>query len=330
MTEALAERPRRACGRPLSAGGGKSREHVIPDWMQRHFDLGKRRISYTPTESSDIAASMQLTPGAPDHLRRSHNYGSMLLGAVCKKCNNGWMSNIEGLAKTDLISLISGTPDTIAPYAVARSALKTAYIFTVATDPPVGRVPQRHMLHLRDAAGLPAGVSVFFRVDPEPEWWFSSSVTFVVEAGEVTATRMRDVGMRHYRNAYRYIFRLGRLTLMVHYWPSSVDPVGYDDRLIHPLATGVPLHVWDDSHPSFDEDHILHDLAIRSTVCRVSSRVRSHSDLCWCGSGLAVVERREVGLSCRSPAACRTAALVRSRRSTFARPAPRNVRSWAV
>ena len=288
MTEAPAEKPCRVCGRPLSAGGGKSREHVIPDWMQRHFDLGKRRISYTPMESSDIAASMQLTPGAPEHLRRSHNYGSMLLGAVCQKCNNGWMSNIEGLAKADLISLVDGAPDSMGPDAVARWALKTAYIFTVATDPPVGRVPQRHMLHLRDAAGLPAGVSVFFRVDPEPEWWFSSSVTFVVEADEVAATRMRHVGMRHYRNAYRYFFRLGRLTLMVHYWPSSVDPVGYDEGLIRPLATGVPLHVWDDGHPGFGEDHILHDLAIRSTMCRVSSRVRTPSDLCWCGSGLVL------------------------------------------
>lgn len=41
-------------------------------------------------------------------------------------------------------------------------------------------------------------------------------------------------------------------------------------------------------------------------------------------------DRLNLGLSCRSPATCRTAALVRSRRSTFARPAPWNVRSWAV
>jgi len=196
----------RVCDRPLSAGGGKSREHVIPNWMQKHFGLTGRRISYSPMESSDIPRSMQLTPFAPEHLQRSHNYGSMLLGAVCKNCNNGWMSDIEGKAKADLISLIDGSLASNAPDAVAHWALKTAYVFTVATDPPVGRVPQRHMLHLKQGSGLPPGVAVFFRTDSEPEWWFSSSTTFVVEADEVSAARMQNFGLRHYRNAYRYFF----------------------------------------------------------------------------------------------------------------------------
>lgn len=275
----------RVCDEPLSAGGGNSREHVIPDWMQKHFGLEKRKISYTPMESSEIATSLQLTPSAPDHRRRSHNYGSMLLGAVCRKCNNGWMSSIEGEAKADLISRIEGSASLGRSEAVARWALKTAYVLTVATDPPVGRVPQRHMLHLKSNSGLSPGVTVFFRVDPASEWWFSSSVTFFVE----TASSMTDgeaLLMRHYRNAYRYFFRLGHLSLMVHFWPNSVDPVGYNERLIRPLWTGVPLHVWDDGHPGLGAENLLHDLAIRSTVCRLNSGPRAPGDLCACGSGL--------------------------------------------
>ena len=283
---AKGEKPCRVCDKPLSAGRGKSREHVIPNWMQKHFGLTGRRISYTPMESSDLVASMQLTPSAPEHLLRSHNYGSMLLGSVCKGCNDGWMSAIEGEAKADLISLIDGASTSTSPEAVARWTLKTAYIFTVATDPPVGRVPQRHMLHLKQSAGLPAGVAVFFRNDPEPEWWFSSSVTFVVEADEASAPRMHDVGMRHYRNAYRYFFRLGQLTLMIQFWPNSVDSVGYNQQLVRPLSAGIPLHAWDDGHPGLNADHLLYDLALRSTMCRINSDSREDEDLCFCGSGL--------------------------------------------
>lgn len=125
---------------------------MIPDWMQKHFGLTGRRISYTPMESSGIPTSLQLTPGAPEHLKRAHNYGSMLLGAVCAKCNNGWMSELEATAKADLITLIEGSSTSSEPEAVARWALKTAYIHTVATNAPVGRVPQRHILHLRRSA----------------------------------------------------------------------------------------------------------------------------------------------------------------------------------
>ena len=109
--------------------------------------------------------------------------------------------NIEGEAKADLISLIDGALVSNAPDAVAHWALKTAYVFTVATDPPVGRVPQRHMVHLKQRSGLPPGVAVFFRTDSEPEWWFSSSTRFVVEADEVSAAEMQNFGLRHCRNA---------------------------------------------------------------------------------------------------------------------------------
>jgi len=275
----------RVCDNPLSAGGGKSREHVIPDWMQKHFGLTGQRICYTPMESSGIPTSLQLTPGAPERLKRAHNYGSMLLGAVCAKCNNGWMSGLEGAAKADLITLIEGSTASNAPDTVARWALKTAYVLAVATDPPVGRVPQRHVLYLRQSSGLPAGVSVFFRTDPEPEWWFSSSVTFLVDGGGAAKAFMSSVGMKHYRNAYRYFFRLGRLTLMVQFWPNSVDAVGYNEELVRPLAAGVELCRWSDGG-GYKADQAIHDLAIRSTMCRVNSRPTGDYELCACGSGL--------------------------------------------
>ncbi len=45
----------RVCDLPLSQGRGKSKEHVIPNWMQQHFGLKKQRIAYTPLESLDKA-----------------------------------------------------------------------------------------------------------------------------------------------------------------------------------------------------------------------------------------------------------------------------------
>lgn len=254
--------------------------------MQEHFELRGRRIAYTPLESSDIPGTMQLTPGAPDHLMRSHNFGSLVLGSVCRTCNNGWMSGIEGEAKADLISLIDGDAIPRAPLAVARWALKTAYTLTISTDPPVGRVPQRHMLHLKNRPDLPLGVAVFFRTDKEREWWFSSAMTFGVELGEDTPPEWGKLAMRYYRNSYRYFFRLGSLTLLVLFWPNSVDFVGYNPDLVRPLAGGIDVRPVDDGFTGFAEDHMMHDLAMRSTSCRITADPRAASDLCICGSGL--------------------------------------------
>ena len=276
----------RVCNCLLSEGRGKSNEHIIPKWMQEHYGLKKRKIAYTPLESLDLPVSMQLTPPAKRHPQRHHNFGKLLLGSVCKKCNDGWMSQIESAAKNELIELIDGKDINENSLSVARWAIKTAYIMTAATDPPVGRVPQRHMFHLKRNADIPKGVTVFYRIDEESEWWFSSSMTFVTEVEEPAPNNSEIIVRRHLGNAYRYFFRLGRLTLVVHYWPNSIERVGYQSSLLKPIASSGQLYEFDDDFPGFPVPGLIYDLAIRSTKVSVSFHNRSNSDLCFCGSGL--------------------------------------------
>lgn len=277
----------RVCDRPLSEGRGKSKEHVIPNWMQQRFNLENKSLTYTPLESMDIPVSMQLTPPAPHHPQRQHNFGSLQVGSVCKNCNDGWMSDIETAAKDELIELIEGGKIINRSLAVARWALKTAYTFTIATDPPCGRVPQRHIQHLKDQTDLPAGVRIFARVDDESEWWFSSSSTFMVEIQQPAPDFAIGIAKRHFYNSYRYFLRLGGLTLLVQYWPSSVDLMGYNADLLMPVASNGGVYPFqDDDFEGFPHPHQIYDLVIRSTKCHLSLEKRQPWELCLCGSGI--------------------------------------------
>src|ERR1035437_3124887 len=60
----------------------RSKEHVLPDWLLRHFQIGDYVIS--PEARSGEAI-----------VRRRHSLGSFLLGSVCNGCNGGWMSESQ-------------------------------------------------------------------------------------------------------------------------------------------------------------------------------------------------------------------------------------------
>jgi len=284
--EVKKEKVCRICDRPLSQGRGKSKEHVIPNWMQQYFGIEKKKISYTPVESLDIPISMQLTPPAAHHPQRQHNLGSFLVGSVCKDCNDGWMSDIESAAKESLISLIEGSGPITPSNAIARWAVKTAYTFTIANDPPIGRVPQRHMFNIKSGSELPPGVRVFARIDNKPEWWFSSAATFLVQAREPVPAIAPTIIQRHFQNSYRYFFRLGKLTLLVQFWPSLVDAVEYHSDLLQLIGSNGATGPFTDDLSGFPEPGLNYDLAIRSTTCWLSFARRPLGDLCDCGSGL--------------------------------------------
>lgn len=197
------------------------------------------------------------------------------------------MSELENAAKQDLIGLIDGSVPVEQSMAVARWAVKTAYTFTLATDPPIGRVPQRHMLHLKTNNDIAAGVRVFARVDQESDWWFSSTSTFVVEVEQPAPENAQMLVQQHYHNSYRYFLRLGRLTLVIQFWPSSWDPIGYNEQLLSLLGSNGKVYAFtDNDFEGFPDPHPLYDLAIRSSRCHLSFEQRQPGDLCLCGSGI--------------------------------------------
>ena len=87
--------------------GVLSQEHVLPDWLSNAFPPHSRK-SYKILERPDFM----------DFSRRSHVnrkfysqnkaiYDSKVYN-VCRECNNGWMSNLQNIAKPFVISLGRG------------------------------------------------------------------------------------------------------------------------------------------------------------------------------------------------------------------------------
>lgn len=227
---------------------------------------------------------MQLTPGAPEKLCRSHNFDSLVLGRVCKDCNDGWMGKVETAAKVDLTGLIEGCISLDRPLALARWALKTSYTLCRATDAPVGRVPPRHMHFLRTESGLPRGVSVFYRLDSQDEWWFSSATTFHAGFESKDLAYSRVIAERHQRNGFRYFFRLGRLTLLCEFWPDDSAHIEFQPDLLKPVFSERITRPVDDGYPGFGES--VYDLLFRGTRYWIGQAGAQDRSFCQCGSGL--------------------------------------------
>jgi hypothetical protein len=86
------------CGQDLS--GQRAREHVFPQWLLRDFDLVEAGVAplHMSTEFTFVS-------------RRLHKLSGLVEGHICETCNGGWMSDLEGEARSILGPLIAGTRD---------------------------------------------------------------------------------------------------------------------------------------------------------------------------------------------------------------------------
>jgi hypothetical protein len=74
--------------------GGRSKEHVLPGWLQNHLGIAAYRAPlYT----------------AGGRIERQHQTADAYReGRVCTACNTGWMSNVETAARPILVDLVDG------------------------------------------------------------------------------------------------------------------------------------------------------------------------------------------------------------------------------
>ena len=152
------------CGRVLqpkrAKHSGKTDEHIIAKWLMDY--LGIRRLLITPMRVE--TATRRVIDG------RRHHRESLKAGAVCGRCNIGWMSSLEIEAKPLLTRLIENPhqlTELTGPerMTVARWTMKTAAAFNRAsthgslTDQDARPVPDEH---LRQIAGgsVPQHVAV--------------------------------------------------------------------------------------------------------------------------------------------------------------------------
>jgi hypothetical protein len=91
----MANRACVACTVPLT-NDNISREHILPEWLAT--EVYQRELSVKQYRHNEDTRE--------DELLRSHDLGSFAIKNVCRTCNNGWMSNLEGSAKPILLGLM--------------------------------------------------------------------------------------------------------------------------------------------------------------------------------------------------------------------------------
>lgn len=139
-------------------------EDAWPKWITNQFK-GSR-----PSSVSAERAGVQL-PSWKVH------QPTLQMRCVCSRCNNGWMSRLEGRARPFLQPLLQGCPcvlDQSAQMAVATWALKTAMVLEGLdpTDKQVYSQLQRERFRLR--AEMPIRTSVWLAASATPDWFMST------------------------------------------------------------------------------------------------------------------------------------------------------------
>jgi hypothetical protein len=239
-----------------SAHNAKTDEHVIPDWLQQH--LGVTGDPVTPTrvriEDKQIIDA------------RHHVMGAFVAGAVCSKCNHGWMSRLEEEVKPILIRLI-GDPRLLetlsreARFTVARWVLKTAAALNRCSsygtsDDGIGRsVPDEHLRTLA-AGGLPADVLVV-----GAGYQSTKAVDFLQYALWTAPANSIPLEEEHRDSSYKIALSFRDLVLMVAYYPSTKYAYGINTHHYVPLSAGthrlVPVdHLMDDSPAKSGTPHL--------------------------------------------------------------------------
>jgi hypothetical protein len=144
------------CG--ASGAGVLSNEHIIPNWLLEHLGLPADDKLFQGVASSATETLVQ----AP----RIHSSFNFVQGHVCEKCNTGWMSQLEGVARPILVPLIEkersieSLSQDEADIA-GKWAVKTAYMHSW-TSPLKRPVQLEHLKALLGDDGKPSpGVRVF-------------------------------------------------------------------------------------------------------------------------------------------------------------------------
>lgn len=115
--------------------GTRTREHVLPDWILRHFQIGDHVIAPQAWRDGEETSPV-----------RRHPLAAFKLGGICAGCNHGWMSTLEQKVKRCLLALSKGERHLFdlthqEQRTLSRWAAKTALVLHAATysDPVIPR-----------------------------------------------------------------------------------------------------------------------------------------------------------------------------------------------
>lgn len=142
------------CG--FCGGPGVTKEHVWPDWLRKRI-----------LDSRDSAGQKTFTMEVENAARTKRFASTTLESTVrmpCAKCNNGWMSALEGDVKPFMASMVFPGEKTILTHErqspLARWAVKTAMVFEWVAKPEPYFTPDER-LKFRTLQQIPSNVRVW-------------------------------------------------------------------------------------------------------------------------------------------------------------------------
>ncbi|MDK3000683.1 hypothetical protein ACV311_14905 [Clostridium perfringens] len=194
-----------------------SKEHIFAQWLLKELDIYDSNITMSHTNFIGIPLS-----------NRKHPYSKLVNGLVCEKCNNGWMSQLEGDCQEHIINFMNMKEIKIELdflekhyYTIAKWAFKNAILLNNATNYRQ-LVPKEHYTALYSGI-IPEGIFIdlaFCKSESKLEWRQTPGGLVI-----------RDVEIPVNLNVIRYIitFQVKHLLIKVAFYESS-ENVFYEDK----------------------------------------------------------------------------------------------------
>lgn len=204
---------------------GRAKEDVIPKWLLAHLGLDKRHDLIASSHLSDMG-----TPLKGPRIQGSH---TILQGAVCSDCNNGWMSDLETQAKPLITKMSVGEPFLLTEddcRILGTWIFKTLALWNITSNYR-HLVPEKDFEFLYKNRSVPAGRHVeiaFLSNGPASEFRTRMSpIKMLMIPSQFDKT---DISREVDRSSYILTMQMGKLLIQVVGLPSLGAWGRADDR----------------------------------------------------------------------------------------------------
>lgn len=194
-----------------------SKEHIFAQWLLKELDIFDNDVTMTHASVVGIPVS-----------NRKHPFSKLVNGLVCEKCNNGWMSQLEGDCQkhiTNLMNLneIDNELNFLKEHydTVAKWALKNVILLNSATNYRQ-LVPNEHYATLYSGS-IPEGVFIdlaFCKSDSKLEWRQTPGGLVIKD---------KEIPFNLNITRYQITFQIKSLLIKVSFYESA-DNVFYEDE----------------------------------------------------------------------------------------------------
>jgi hypothetical protein len=197
-----------------------SKEHIFAQWLLKELGIFDNNVSMTHATFVGMPVS-----------DRKHPFSKLVNGLVCKKCNNGWMSQLEGDCQNHIINLmnfenIENEMEYLKEHhkTFAKWAFKNVILLNSATNYS-NLVPEKHYKELYSGK-IPDGVFVdlaFSEKDSTLEWRQSHGGMIL---------KAKDIPFNSDIIRYNITFQIKSLLVKVAYYESTYNTFYEDEGAI--------------------------------------------------------------------------------------------------